>query len=71
MIHVSSRLYFIAQIYQVKPDLSMIATSEIPLAGLLANSIAKKEDLPIKYCGYSHCYRKEAGQGKDARYKAC
>eukprot|EP00826_Nyctotherus_ovalis_P047990 TRINITY_DN5611_c0_g1_i3.p1 TRINITY_DN5611_c0_g1~~TRINITY_DN5611_c0_g1_i3.p1 ORF type:complete len:117 (-),score=13.33 TRINITY_DN5611_c0_g1_i3:290-640(-) len=27
----------------------------------------KQADLPIKFCGYSQCYRKEAGQGKDAK----
>ena len=45
----------------------MIATSEIPLAGILANSLVTHSELPKKFCGYSQCYRREAGQGKDAR----
>ncbi len=45
----------------------MVATAEIPLAGLLADATVKHSDLPLKFCGFSHCYRKEAGQGKDAR----
>lgn len=42
----------------------MIATSEQPLTGYYANK--KLESLPIKFAGFSSCYRKEAGKhGKD------
>ena len=57
----------IAQIYNLNYDRSLIATSEIPLAGIMSNTVIKQSELPIKYCGYSQCYRKEAGQGKDAK----
>lgn len=57
------------QIYEIKgEDIALIATAEITLGGYLANRIIKKEDLPIKYVGFSHCFRKEAGAyGKESR----
>ena len=57
------------QIYQIKDeDLSLIATAEITLGGYLANKTLREEDLPIKYVGLSHCFRKEAGAyGKESR----
>ena len=49
-------------------DLGLIATAEVPLAGLEADEILKETDLPQKYVGYSHCFRKEAGgYGKYSR----
>lgn len=49
-----------AQIYQiVDSDLGLIATSEITLAALHADSLL--DQLPKKYAGYSHCFRLEAG----------
>lgn len=45
----------------------MIATSEQPLSAMHAGEWIQSKDLPIKYAGYSSCYRKEAGaHGKDA-----
>ena len=57
------------QIYEIKgEDTSLIATAEITLGGYLANKTLKKEDLDIKYVGFSHCFRKEAGAyGKESR----
>jgi len=57
------------QIYEIKDeDLSLIATAEITLGGYLANKILSEADLPIKYVGLSHCFRKEAGAyGKESR----
>lgn len=50
------------QIYSVADsDLSLVATAEITLGGLLAETILEAERLPIKLCGISHCYRTEAG----------
>jgi seryl-tRNA synthetase len=57
------------QIYSVDgTDLSLVATAEITLGGLLSDTILEAEQLPIKMCGISHCYRTEAGaHGKAAR----
>lgn len=52
------------QIYSIaESDLSLVATAEIVLGGLLADEILEAEQLPIKVCGISHCYRTEAGAG--------
>jgi len=52
------------QIYSiVASDLSLVATAEITLGGLLAGEILDAEDLPRKLCGISHCFRTEAGAG--------
>ncbi|OGV37964.1 MAG: serine--tRNA ligase [Legionellales bacterium RIFCSPHIGHO2_12_FULL_35_11] len=42
-------------------DLSLIATAEIPVAGMHANEIINEHDLPCKYVAESHCFRREAG----------
>lgn len=50
------------QIYSVEnTDLSLIATAEITLGGLMSGEILEQDQLPIKICGLSHCYRTEAG----------
>lgn len=50
------------QIYSIADsDLSLVATAEITLGGLFADQILEADDLPIKICGISHCYRTEAG----------
>lgn len=50
------------QIYSVEnSDLSLIATAEIPLGGMLRDQILDEADLPIKAAGVSHCFRTEAG----------
>ncbi|HXT57136.1 MAG TPA: serine--tRNA ligase [Pirellulales bacterium] len=52
------------QIYSIADsDLSLVATAEITLGGLLSDTILEAEQLPIKVCGISHCYRTEAGAG--------
>ncbi len=49
-------------------DLYLAGTAEVPLASMHMNEIFKKEDLPLKYAGFSSCFRKEAGSyGKDTR----
>src|SRR3989344_6793889 len=51
-----------AQIYTIEgEDLGLIATAEVTLAGLHADEILNEKQLPIKYVGVSHCFRKEAG----------
>ena len=42
-------------------DLVMIATAEMPITGYHMNEILDEKDLPLKYAGFSACFRKEAG----------
>jgi seryl-tRNA synthetase len=51
-----------AQIYEIKDsDLGLIATAEVALAGYHADEVLDEKDLPKKYAGLSHCFRREAG----------
>lgn len=51
-----------AQTYTIcDTDLGLIATAEVTLAGAHADEIISEEKLPMKYVGYSHCFRQEAG----------
>ncbi len=51
-----------AQTYTVEgEDLGLIATAEVTLAGSHADEVIAEDKLPLKYVGYSHCFRKEAG----------
>ena len=50
------------QIYSIEEtDVSLIGTAEITLGGLYSGETLLDEELPIKLCGISHCYRTEAG----------
>lgn len=50
------------QIYNIADsDLCLVGTAEITLGGLLQDKILRKEELPIKLVGFSHCFRTEAG----------
>ena len=50
------------QIYSIhESDLSLVATAEITLGGLMAGQTIDAEALPLKLCGISHCFRTEAG----------
>ncbi|MBU1500216.1 serine--tRNA ligase, partial [Patescibacteria group bacterium] len=42
-------------------DLGLIATAEVTLAGKHADEIIPENKLPLKYIGYSHCFRQEEG----------
>ena len=55
------------QVYEIPNDnLYLVGTSEVPLAALHANEIINMEELPIRYAGFSTCFRREAGTyGKD------
>jgi seryl-tRNA synthetase len=47
-------------------DLYLVGTSEVPLAAFHMGEIVDEADLPIRYAGYSTCFRREAGSyGKD------
>ena len=49
-------------------DMYLVGTSEVPLAAYHADEILDAKDLPIRYAGWSSCYRREAGSyGKDTR----
>jgi seryl-tRNA synthetase len=51
-----------AQTYKIEgEDLGLIATAEVTLAGKHADEIISEDVLPIKYIGYSHCFRQEGG----------
>lgn len=51
-----------AQTYTIEnEDLGLIATAEVTLAGKHADEAIPENELPIKYLGYSHCFRQEAG----------
>ena len=50
------------QIYSIENmDISLIGTAEITLGGLYSGKTLQDDELPIKLCGISHCYRTEAG----------
>lgn len=55
------------EIYQLeKDDKFLVGTSEVAIGSYYANEILKEEDLPIKFAGFSVCFRREAGSyGKD------
>ena len=55
------------QVYEIpNDDLYLVGTSEVPLAALHSNEILDASDLPIRYAGFSTCFRREAGTyGKD------
>ena len=57
------------QIYAIPADeLYLVGTSEVPLAGMHADEILDLDDLPLRYGGFSTCFRREAGTyGKDTR----
>jgi seryl-tRNA synthetase len=57
------------QMYHVtEDDLYLIPTAEVPITNVYRDVILNPEDLPIKHCGYSPCFRREAGSyGKDVR----
>jgi seryl-tRNA synthetase len=51
-----------------KDDLYLVGTSEVALAGLHSDEIVDLADGPLRYAGWSACYRREAGShGRDTR----
>ncbi len=58
------------QIYSLgdDDDLYLVGTSEVALASLHADEILEADALPLRYAGFSPCFRREAGAaGKDTR----
>ena len=57
------------QVYRVEADgLNLVGTAEVPLAALHMDEILDEAELPLRYVGYSSCFRREAGAaGKDTR----
>ncbi len=58
-----------SNLYRVEPDgLYLTGTSEVALAGMHLGEILEEGALPLRYCGYSTCFRREAGAaGRDTR----
>ncbi|PIQ80037.1 serine--tRNA ligase [Candidatus Peregrinibacteria bacterium CG11_big_fil_rev_8_21_14_0_20_41_10] len=60
-----------SEVYHVNPeedDLYLVGTAEVPLTMLHYDQILDEAKLPIRYFGYSSCFRREAGSyGKDTR----
>jgi seryl-tRNA synthetase len=58
-----------ADLYEIEgEDLNLIGTAEHPLCGLHMDEILKEKDLPFRYCGFSPCFRTEAGShGRDTK----
>ena len=56
-------------VYRIeKDDVYLVGTSEVPLAAMHMDEILSADSLPLRYAGYSSCFRREAGTyGKDTR----
>ena len=56
-------------VYRIeKDDLYLVGTSEVPLAAMHMDETLPADKLPLRYAGYSSCFRREAGTyGKDTR----
>lgn len=57
------------EVYRIESDdLYLVGTSEVPLAGYHADEILDLSGGPLRYAGWSSCFRREAGSyGKDTR----
>jgi seryl-tRNA synthetase len=57
------------EVYRLeKDDLYLVGTSEVALAGYHSDEIVDLSDGPLRYAGWSACYRREAGSaGRDTR----
>ena len=57
-----------AQVYQTTDGDCLVGTSEVPLAAMHMEELLEAERLPLRYAGYSTCFRREAGAaGRDTR----
>mgnify|MGYP006281029933 CR=1 FL=1 len=58
-----------ADMYHVESDdLFMIPTAEVPITNMHAGEIMQEDDLPIRYVGFTPCFRREAGShGRETR----
>lgn len=57
------------QMYEAERDgLYLIPTAEVPVTNLYRDEILDEADLPLKFCAYTPCFRREAGShGRDVR----
>lgn len=54
--------------FKTTTDLFLIPTAEVPVTNMYRDDILNGEDLPLRYCAYSACFRSEAGSaGRDTR----
>lgn len=59
---------FEEDMYRTDDDMFLIPTSEVSIINIHRDEILKFDDVPIKYCGYTPCFRREAGSyGKDTK----
>lgn len=60
---------FAEQLYKcANDDLYLIPTAEVPVTNLYADEILEENDLTIKHCSYTPCFRREAGEyGRDIK----
>jgi seryl-tRNA synthetase len=60
---------FEEELYRIdQDDLFLIPTAEVPVTNLRREEIMAVEELPVYYCAYTPCFRREAGSyGKDTR----
>jgi seryl-tRNA synthetase len=57
-----------AQVYETVDGDCLVGTSEVPLAAMHMDEFLEAEQLPLRYAGYSSCFRREAGAaGRDTR----
>jgi len=55
-------------VYKTQDEDYLVGTSEVSVMGYYSDEILNKQDLPVKFLGFSPCYRREAGShGKDTR----
>lgn len=54
--------------FKTTTDLFLIPTAEVPVTNMYRDDILSGDDLPLRYCAYSACFRSEAGSaGRDTR----
>ena len=60
---------FEEDMYRTEPDnLFAIPTAEVPIVNIHRDEIIDTKELPVKYCGYTACFRREAGSyGKETK----
>jgi seryl-tRNA synthetase len=55
-------------VYHTQDEDYLIGTSEVSVMGFYADEVLEEKQFPIKYLGFSPCYRREAGShGKDTK----
>ncbi len=59
---------FEEDLYRTSDDLFLVPTAEVPVTNMHRGEILAFEQLPLRYCAYTPCFRREAGSaGKDTR----